>query len=325
LKLSITKRIAAIREKIPVEEKAMSPKEAIQGAEPAATAGVMEFLSPYIELTKPRITTLVLVSTALGFFLGTRGIESFALLAWTLLGTACTAGGSGALNHYFERDIDKCMKRTSARPLPAGLVKPATTMSYGLILIFVGLVILIMGVNLLTAFLALLTAFLYVVVYTPMKRLTWLNTSLGSIPGALPPVGGWAAATGTVTIEAWALFAILFAWQHPHFYAIAWIFREDYRRGGFKMLPVVEPDGKRMCRHIIGFSLLLMVASTLPTLFGLSGSLYLTGAMVLGSALLAAGITFSMSKSMGDARRLLRASVIYLPLLFILTVIDVGF
>ena len=288
------------------------------------TSRLMRSMSLYFELTKPRITSLVLVSTALGFFLGTRGIESAALLTWTLLGTACVAGGSAVLNHYFEREVDACMRRTRNRPLPAGMVRPSTTMSFGLVLILAGLGLLVGTVNLLTAFLALLTAFLYVVVYTPMKRLTWLNTSIGSIPGALPPVGGWAAATGGVPLEAWALFAILFAWQHPHFYAIAWIFREDYRRGGFKMLPVVEPGGQRTCRHILGFSLLLIAASALPTILGLSGQFYLAGAMVLGVALLAVGISFSSTRSIGDARRLLRASVVYLPLLFILTVIDVG-
>ena len=177
-------------------------------------------------------------------------------------------------------------------------------------------------VNLLTAWLALITAFLYVVIYTPMKRTTWLNTSLGSIPGALPPVGGWAAATGHLDTGAWVLFAILFAWQHPHFYAIAWIFREDYRRGGFKMLPVLEEDGGRTCRHILAFSVLLIAVSILPTLLGTSGILYLVGALILGAGMLAAGVSLTLTRSTLDARRLLWASVIYLPLLLILTVID---
>ena len=162
-------------------------------------------------------------------------------------------GGSAVLNHYLERDVDRLMERTRNRPLPAGLVRPSTAMSCGFILVLLGECILLSFTGLLTAFLALLSAFLYVVIYTPMKRLTWLNTSLGAIPGALPPVGGWTAATGELETGAWIFFLILFAWQHPHFYAIAWMFREDYARGGFKMLPVVEADGKRTCRQVIFF------------------------------------------------------------------------
>jgi protoheme IX farnesyltransferase len=279
-------------------------------------------LDPYFELTKPRIVTMVLVTTALGFFVGGHGVTSPLRLALTLLGTAFSAGGSGVLNHYIERDIDAVMRRTRDRPLPSGRVTPAAALSLGFLLIFAGQVVLVLTVNLMTAWLALLTAFLYVVIYTPLKRTTWLNTSLGSIPGALPPVGGWAAATGHLDAGAWVLFAILFAWQHPHFYSIAWIFRDDYRRGGFKMLPVLEEDGKRTCRHILAFSVLLIAVSILPALLGSSGTVYLLGALVLGAGMLAAGVSLTISRSNDDARRLLRASVIYLPLLLILTVFD---
>ena len=279
-------------------------------------------LDPYFELTKPRIVTMVLVTTALGFFVGGHGINSPLILVMTLLGTALSAGGAGVLNHYLERDVDAVMRRTRDRPLPAGKVSPAAALSLGFAMILAGQVVLVLTVNLLTAWLALITAFLYVVIYTPMKRTTWLNTSLGSIPGALPPVGGWAAATGHLDTGAWVLFAILFAWQHPHFYAIAWIFREDYRRGGFKMLPVLEEDGGRTCRHILAFSVLLIAVSILPTLLGTSGILYLVGALILGAGMLAAGVSLTLTRSTLDARRLLRASVIYLPLLLILTVID---
>ena len=279
-------------------------------------------LDPYFELTKPRIVTMVLVTTALGFFVGGHGIDSPLILVMTLLGTALSAGGAGVLNHYLERDVDAVMRRTRDRPLPAGKVSPAAALSLGFAMILAGQVVLVLTVNLLTAWLALITAFLYVVIYTPMKRTTWLNTSLGSIPGALPPVGGWAAATGHLDSGAWVLFAILFAWQHPHFYAIAWIFREDYRRGGFKMLPVLEEDGGRTCRHILAFSVLLIAVSILPTLLGTSGILYLVGALILGAGMLAAGVSLTLTRSPLDARRLLRASVIYLPLLLILTVID---
>ncbi|MEC8645751.1 MAG: heme o synthase [Candidatus Latescibacterota bacterium] len=279
----------------------------------------------YWELTKPRIIFMVLVTCALGFFVGGRGIHSYTLLLATLLGTALTVGGSAVLNHYLERDVDRLMERTRNRPLPAGLVRPSTAMSYGFILVLLGECILLSFTGLLTAFLALLSAFLYVVIYTPMKRLTWLNTSLGAIPGALPPVGGWTAATGELETGAWIFFLILFAWQHPHFYAIAWMFREDYARGGFKMLPVVEADGKRTCRQVIFFSLMLLLVSVMPTLFGLAGTVYMVGAILLGIAFLAASIALAYSRSLLSARRLLRASVIYLPLLLVLSVFDAGF
>ncbi|MEW6752669.1 MAG: heme o synthase, partial [Candidatus Latescibacterota bacterium] len=221
-------------------------------------------LSAYWELTKPRITGLVLVTTALGFYLGRTGVPEPWLLASTLLGTGLVVGGSGVLNHYLERDVDALMERTRRRPLPAGVVRPESALGYGFLLVLGGLTVLLAAAGLLTAFLALLSSFLYVVVYTPLKRVTWLATSLGAIPGALPPVGGWTAATGHLDWGAGTLFLILFAWQHPHFYSIAWIFREDYGRGGFRLLPVVEPDGRRTARHVVAFSVLLLVASLLP-------------------------------------------------------------
>lgn len=276
----------------------------------------------YLELTKPRINTLVLVTTALGFTLAGGGGGQPWLMAWTLLGTACAAGGAAALNHYLERDADASMRRTRSRPLPTGKVTASSVMSFGILLVLVGLAVLVVQVNLLTAFLALLTAFLYVVVYTPLKRLTWLNTTLGAIPGALPPVGGWAAATGSLDMGAWALFAILFAWQHPHFYAIAWIFRDDYRRGGFRMLPMEDDDGRRTCRHILAFSVVLLLVSVLPAALGLSGPVYLAGAILLGLAFLAAAVSLALTRTTLSARRVLRASIVYLPLLFALTLAD---
>jgi protoheme IX farnesyltransferase len=217
------------------------------------------------------------------------------------------------------------MERTRHRPLPAGLVRPEAAVSYGFLLVLAGILILLLGVDLLTAFLALLSSFLYVVVYTPLKRMTWLNTSLGAIPGALPPVGGWAAAAGELDWGAGALFLILFAWQHPHFYAIAWIFREDYRRGGFKMLPVLEEDGQRTVRHIVVFSVLLFLASILPVLLRLTGPLYLAGALLLGLGFVAASARLALIRSHLEARRLFGASVAYLPLLLALSVVDVTF
>ncbi len=285
----------------------------------------MPNLHPYIELTKPRITTMVVVMAALGFFLGAHGNVSLVPMLWTLLGTAMVSAGSAALNHYLERDVDALMHRTKERPLPSGELTSAATLSFGFGLILVGQILLVVLVNLLTAWLALLTAFLYVVIYTPMKRMTWLNTSLGAIPGALPPVGGWVAASGEIELGAWALFAILFTWQHPHFYSIAWIFRDDYRRAGFRMLPCVESEGyPRTCRQIIGFSVLLLAASMLPAFLGISGTVYIVGATVLGLGMLGASVSLVTQRDHLQARRLLRTSVIYLPLLFLLTVIDLS-
>ena len=279
----------------------------------------------YWEMTKPRIAFLVLVTAALGFFMGGQGIHAPWLFCSTLIGTALVSSGSAVLNQYLERDVDRLMERTRNRPLPTGRVKPGVAMCLGFALVLGGVFFLLFTVGLLTAFLALLSAFLYVVVYTPMKRYNWLNTSLGAVPGALPPVGGWTAATGSIDPGAIVLFLILFAWQHPHFYAIAWMCRDDYRRGGLKMLPVVEPDGKSTCWQIVGFSVLLIIFSVLPTFMELTGSLYLVGAVVLGVLFLASGLELSLSRSIPSARRVLKASVLYLPLLLALSVVDAGF
>ena len=278
--------------------------------------------SAYFELTKPRILNLVLVTTALGFYLGGKGIHNFTLLFFLLLGAALVCAGSGVLNNYVERDFDCKMLRTKNRPIPAGIISPSCALNFGIILILSGLIILYLKVNLLTSFLSLLTAFLYVLVYTPMKRISWLNTTIGSIPGAIPPMGGWAAATGTIDLGAWILFFILFLWQHPHFYAIAWIFKEDYKRGGFKMLPVIEPDGKRTFEQIILFSLILIPVSLLPSLIGLSGPIYLVGSLLLGLQLLFLGRQLTQTKSLADAQKLLKATVIYLPILLVLILVD---
>ncbi|MDE0964564.1 MAG: heme o synthase [Candidatus Latescibacteria bacterium] len=279
----------------------------------------------YWTLTKPRIAFLVLVTAALGFFLGGKGIHAPWLFFCALVGTALSSCGAAVLNQYIERDVDGLMQRTRNRPLPTGRVKPMAALSFGFVLVLSGVFFLLFTVGLLTAFLALLSAFLYVVVYTPMKRQNWLNTTFGAIPGALPPVGGWTAATGTVDPGAIVLFLILFAWQHPHFYAIAWIFRDDYRRGGFKMLPVVEPDGDSTCWQVMGYSVLLLIFSVLPTFMGLTGSVYLVGVTVVGLLFLAAGVALSISRTVASARLLLKASVLYLPIMLVLSVLDPGF
>ncbi len=282
-------------------------------------------IAAYIELTKPRILLLVLVTAAIGFFLGGHGIRSYSALFLTLIGTSLCCAGAAALNHYIERDVDVKMHRTKLRPIPSGVILPAEALGFGILLVILGTVLLVWKVNVLTGFLALLTAFLYALVYTPLKRITWLNTFVGAIPGAIPPMGGWAAATGTLDWGAWILFAILFVWQHPHFYSIAWMYREDYERGGFKMLPVVEPDGISTFRQIVIYSVLLIPISLLPTLIGMSGPIYFWGTLIMGLGVLTLGITLSKTHTLLDARRLLRATIVYLPILLVLIVTDVGF
>ena len=279
----------------------------------------------YVDLVKPRIVTMVLVTTTLGYFLGQAGIQSWPGLILTLLGVGLATGGSAVLNNYLERDSDAKMQRTRHRALPAGLIEPQHALGLGVSLVLAGVLLLARGVNLLTAFLVLLATFLYVLVYTPLKKISWLNTTFGAIPGAIPPMAGWAAATGRVDVGAWVLFAILFVWQHPHFFAIAWMYRDDYRAAGFQMLPVVEPDGRSTFRQTILFSVLLIGVSLLPTLVGMTGWVYFIGALVMGLVLLATGCLFAVTKTFDDARRLLKASVIYLPLLLILIVADAGF
>jgi len=282
-------------------------------------------LASYAELTKPRILTLVLVTTVLGFYLGGKGISSVPLLVFLLMGVALVAGGSSALNHYLEREFDSKMIRTKNRPIPSGTISSSHALNFGISLTLLGIFILYVQVNILTAFLSLLTSFLYIMVYTPMKRASWLNTTVGAIPGAIPPLGGWAAATGGLSFEAGILFLILFLWQHPHFYAIAWMLRDDYKRGGFKMLPVVEPDGKRMFDHVRWFSFALIPVSLIPSIVGMSGLIYFTGVLIAGIALFMISQSFAQSRSLKDAKKLLRATVVYLPVLLFLIIIDVSF
>src|SRR6516162_8816912 len=276
----------------------------------------------YLELTKPRILVMVLVTTTLGFLLGRGNHGSFAVLVLTLAGVGSGTGGAAALNNYLERYFDAKMVRTRGRALPAGLIEPFRALAFGIALVLVGVFLLAIAVNLLAGFLVLLAAFLYVLVYTPLKRITWWNTTFGAIPGAIPPMAGWAAATGHVGAGAWALFAILFAWQHPHFFSIAWMFRDDYRAAGFKMLPVVEPSGLNTVRLTLGFSVLLIGVSLIPTLIGTAGWVYFAGTLSIGLLMLLVAVSFARDHSVGNARRLLKASVLYLPLLLLLIVLD---
>ncbi|MEL1228758.1 MAG: heme o synthase [Candidatus Neomarinimicrobiota bacterium] len=281
-------------------------------------------LSIYAELSKLNILSLVLIATILGYYLGTSGLISWKRLFITLLGTALTASGSGALNHYLERETDKFMVRTKNRPLPAGLIKPAEVMNYGVLMVLAGIMILVIQVNMLTGFIALLTAFLYIVVYTPLKKITWLNTSIGSIPGALPILGGWTASSGSIDAMAWVLFAIMYLWQHPHFYSIAWICRSDYAEAKLKMLPVVEPDGNSTIRQIFWHLLLMMPITFLPFIQGTLGLFYLIGAFMITSAFFVSALPLARNRSDKSALLLLKASVFYLPSLLLIIIIDKG-
>jgi len=279
-------------------------------------------LAAFVELTKPRILAMVLVTTTLGFALGGNGFEPFGVLAWTLLGTGLAAGGAGALNHVFEKDIDSRMRRTRNRPLPAGLLPTWAAVVFGGVLLAGSVVVLVAGANMLAAGLALISAFLYAFVYTPLKRVSWVNTPVGAIPGAIPPLIGWAAATGYLHPGAWVLFFILFLWQHPHFYAIAWMFRDDYRLGGLKMLPVVQPDGINTFRQSLAAAVLLIPVSLWPTFVRMNGWIYFAGAFLLGVWFLAACVRWRITETNADAQKVLRVSVMYFPLLLMLIALD---
>ncbi len=282
-------------------------------------------LRAHLTLTKPRIVSMVAVTAALGYYLGVLDTQSFpgwAQFAIALVGIAFAGGGASALNQYLERDVDARMERTQNRPLPSGALTPPEALYFGVGLVTGGCLLLLFTVNVLTAFLTLQSAFLYVLVYTPMKRLTWWNTSVGAVPGAMPPLMGWAAATGTLDLGAWILFGVLYIWQHPHFYAIAWMYRDDYARGGLKMLPVVQPDGRNMFAQVILFSVILIPVSIAPFLAAMTNWTYFAGAMVLGVAMLATGIVFARTHSHEAARRVLRMSLLYLPGLLLFMWLD---
>jgi len=281
--------------------------------------------SAYLELSKPRILILVLVTTTMGYYLGSKGLVAPLLYLKLLMGVALTCAGSSALNHYLEREYDSKMLRTRNRPIPSGVIMPSHALAFGIFLVLLGITVLSMQVNLLAAFLGLLASFLYIMVYTPMKRVSWLNTTIGAVPGAMPPLLGWAAAKGSLNFDAGMLFLILFIWQHPHFYAIAWMFREDYKRAGFKMLPCLEVDGKRTLSHIQWFTSVLIPVSVIPVMTGLSGQIYFMGTLWVGIALLFVTNRLVHSKSDVDARKLFKATLMYLPVLLILIVLDSAF
>ena len=280
--------------------------------------------SKIAELSKLNILSLVLVATFLGFYLGSNGEMEYNKLLLTLLGTALTAAGSGSLNHYLERDADKKMDRTRNRPLPSGTLTPLFAVLYGMALVVVGSVTLAYFVNLLTGFLSLLTAFLYIVVYTPLKKITWLNTSIGSIPGAIPIIGGWTAASNNISPMALVLFGIMYLWQHPHFYAIAWLCKNDYAKANFKMLPVIEESGTRTMRQIFWHLLLMIPLSFLPVIQGNLGIIYLVGVTIITFIFFLSALPLAKDRSNKSALLLLKASVLSLPVLLFIIIIDKG-
>src|SRR3989454_5963562 len=271
-----------------------------------------------MELTKPRITLLVLVTTLVGFYMASRDGIDLLLLFHTILGTALVASGASALNEYLERDLDARMTRTRNRPLPDGRLLPAEALIFSAAISAAGVAYLLYFVNALTAALGAVTLAGYILVYTPLKTRTALCTLIGAFPGAAPPMMGWTAATGRIDAVALSLFAILFLWQMPHFFAIAWIFTEDYVRAGFSM----HVSGERTGRQIIFFCCVLIPVSVLPTVFGLTGMTYLIGAIVMGFIYLGYGFAVALFRSNTYARRLLRISVIYLPALLVLMMFD---
>lgn len=279
-------------------------------------------LRSYLDLTKPRILTMVLVTGALGFCLPAGGIFPLDIFLWMLLGTGLSSAGAGALNHFLEREIDKTMDRTKNRPLPSGALNAGPALAFGIGCSVLGVGLLWLFVNGLAALLAAATIVLYAIIYTPMKRVSWINTPIGAIPGAIPPMIGWAASEGSLGVGAWVLFAILFLWQHPHFYAIAWMFKDDYARAGFKMLPVVQPDGRATFRQSWAAALVLIPVSLWPTFVQMTGWVYFVGVFIIGIWFLSACVRWRISGSMLDARRVLRVSVMYLPMLLLLILAD---
>jgi protoheme IX farnesyltransferase len=279
-------------------------------------------LADLAELTKPGITLMVVLTAGLGFLLAEREGISFVLLVHTLLGTGLVSAGASALNQVVERETDALMRRTAQRPLPAGRMDPDVALLFGVALGVAGLAELALGVNLLTALLGAVALAGYVFVYTPLKRVSSLATIVGAIPGAIPPMMGWSAVRNEIDLAAWVLFGILFFWQMPHFLAIAWLCRDDYREAGFPMLTVSDPEGLRTSRQVLLYGAVLVPVSLMPSLLGLMGSVYFVGALALGIAYLGFGIGFARSRNTPGARWLMLASILYFPALLLVMLLD---
>ena len=287
-----------------------------------ALVGSRERMRDFVALAKPRLNFLVVASALAGYWMA--GVEGLGVvrLAGTLLGTALVAGGASAFNQLFERDLDALMRRTRLRPLADQRLQPVEGAAFGTVMAVTGLLILAAAANLLAAGVAFVTLASYVVVYTPLKRRSSFGTVIGAIPGALPPIIGWAAAREDLSTNAWILFGIVFLWQLPHFLAIAWIYREDYARAGYPMLPVIDPDGRSTGRQSVLYAAALVPLSLAPTLMGLAGKTYFGGALVLGLLFVALTVRFANTRSVRDARQVFFGSIIYLPLIWILMIAD---
>ncbi len=285
-------------------------------------AGVREKLAAYFELTKPRIAFLLVLTSAAGFYLGSPGSFNVLLFAHSMIGITLLAFGVATLNQFIERNIDPLMERTANRPLPSHRVSPTEALVFGLIQCVGAEIYLLVLVNALTAILGMIVIVGYVLVYTPLKTRTSVCTALGAIPGALPPLMGWTAAANEITLAAWALFVMQVLWQFPHFLAIAWMYRDQYRAAGIKMLPAIEPDGRITFRQIVLFTIMLLPVSLAPFFFAHAGFIFLVGACLIGIWFLWASVRAARTKSNAAARGLLLVSVFYLPILFLLMVID---
>ena len=288
----------------------------------ASAIGVARRAADFFELTKPRIVLMVLITAFVGFYVGSERAINYLELLHMLAGTALAAGGTLALNQYLERDTDAMMMRTRHRPLPDGRVQPAEALWFGSVVTLAGLVYLALVVNLQSAWVTAAITTTYLLLYTPMKRRSALCVPVGAVPGALPPVIGWVAARGSFDIDAWVLFAIMFLWQVPHTLAIAHLYREDFGKAGIKFLPVIEPAGESANRQILLHCAALLVVSFLPTLLGFAGAIYFIVALILGVGFLSYGVRLTMESTASGARRLLFASLIYLPVLLLVLALD---
>ena len=289
---------------------------------PASVVAEVSRPALFLALTKPDVSFLVVMTTAAGYALGTHGPLDWVRMSHTVFGTTLIAAGTSALNHYMERDTDALMRRTASRPLPSGQLQPREALWFSASLLVAGTLYLSLATNALATILGILTSAAYLCVYTPLKRRTTLATLVGAFPGAVPPVIGWAAARGTITVDAGILYAVLFLWQFPHFDAISWVYREDYRRAGIQMLPVVDHEGKRTFREILLTAALLVPVSLLPAVTGLAGAHYFFGALVLGIMLVEVCLWAAAAKSNVRAKWLMHATVLHLPLLLGLLLYD---
>ena len=288
---------------------------AIESTQTGTRSARSGYIRDLVELVKARLTLLVLLTTAVGFYLGADSPINFAALLHTVFGTAAAAAGAAALNQWWEYKLDALMHRTRSRPVPTGRMRPRDAVILGAALSIFGVAYLAFVCNALSAALAAITIIIYIFAYTPLKRVSTFNTALGAVPGALPPMIGWAAARGTLNAGAWMLFAILFFWQLPHFFAIAWMYRDDYARAGFQMISSDDRTGERSASQSVFFCMLLFIVAGLPAFLGIATVFYLLAELVLGGVFIAVAMRFLKTRATSDARRLFITSIIYLPLL----------